>query len=106
MIRRPPRSTLFPYTTLFRSSKVGAVCANAARTVLCGGRSAMVVPTATRMPLVKPLNAYARIAAHGYRERLATHAALSVPELWQALRRRGLEAESEVSAVWSRTSHR
>src|SRR3712207_8893218 len=25
MIRRPPRSTLFPYTTLFRSSLVGAV---------------------------------------------------------------------------------
>src|SRR3712207_7919732 len=25
MIRRPPRSTLFPYTTLFRSDK-GAVC--------------------------------------------------------------------------------
>src|SRR3989442_9551290 len=24
MIRRPPRSTLFPYTTLFRSSLVGA----------------------------------------------------------------------------------
>src|SRR5258708_30333410 len=24
MIRRPPRSTLFPYTTLFRSSVVGA----------------------------------------------------------------------------------
>src|SRR5258706_5431576 len=24
MIRRPPRSTLFPYTTLFRSSPVGA----------------------------------------------------------------------------------
>src|SRR3712207_7768425 len=23
MIRRPPRSTLFPYTTLFRSSKIG-----------------------------------------------------------------------------------
>src|SRR5258708_14148233 len=31
MIRRPPRSTLFPYTTLFRSSAVkyrGAVCAS------------------------------------------------------------------------------
>src|SRR3712207_7161928 len=27
MIRRPPRSTLFPYTTLFRSSKNGAVAA-------------------------------------------------------------------------------
>src|SRR3712207_7340624 len=24
MIRRPPRSTLFPYTTLFRSRRVGA----------------------------------------------------------------------------------
>src|SRR3989442_5534294 len=28
MIRRPPRSTLFPYTTLFRSDKRGAVTAN------------------------------------------------------------------------------
>src|SRR3712207_9067875 len=26
MIRRPPRSTLFPYTTLFRSARVLAVC--------------------------------------------------------------------------------
>src|SRR2546426_1573089 len=25
MIRRPPRSTLFPYTTLFRSSQAGAL---------------------------------------------------------------------------------
>src|SRR2546430_11467453 len=25
MIRRPPRSTLFPYTTLFRSSNMGGV---------------------------------------------------------------------------------
>src|SRR2546430_7310677 len=25
MIRRPPRSTLFPYTTLFRSSRIAAV---------------------------------------------------------------------------------
>src|SRR2546425_2076109 len=24
MIRRPPRSTLFPYTTLFRSDRIGA----------------------------------------------------------------------------------
>src|SRR5256885_13255564 len=26
MIRRPPRSTLFPYTTLFRSVRLVAVC--------------------------------------------------------------------------------
>src|SRR3712207_9296562 len=25
MIRRPPRSTLFPYTTLFRSAKLGLI---------------------------------------------------------------------------------
>src|SRR2546425_5717154 len=29
MIRRPPRSTLFPYTTLFRSRTAGPVCARA-----------------------------------------------------------------------------
>src|SRR2546429_6916133 len=28
MIRRPPRSTLFPYTTLFRSDDVGAALAD------------------------------------------------------------------------------
>src|SRR3712207_9401585 len=28
MIRRPPRSTLFPYTTLFRSETVGLACQN------------------------------------------------------------------------------
>src|SRR5260370_5848663 len=26
MIRRPPRSTLFPYTTLFRSPRLDSVC--------------------------------------------------------------------------------
>src|SRR5260370_9418270 len=31
MIRRPPRSTLFPYTTLFRSEPVTALWVDAAR---------------------------------------------------------------------------
>src|SRR3712207_659370 len=30
MIRRPPRSTLFPYTTLFRSTRVPELCLYAA----------------------------------------------------------------------------
>ena len=34
-----------------QSSKVGAVCGSAARTVLCGGRSVMIVPTATLGPV-------------------------------------------------------
>src|SRR5688572_31291466 len=33
MIRRPPRSTLFPYTTLFRSSRVAALFAVRKRSV-------------------------------------------------------------------------
>src|SRR5256885_10499996 len=33
MIRRPPRSTLFPYTTLFRSRTVGAPRAPTGRTM-------------------------------------------------------------------------
>src|SRR5256885_3733524 len=37
MIRRPPRSTLFPYTTLFRS--------------LCGGRMTTAVETVRDEPL-------------------------------------------------------
>src|SRR5258707_4303672 len=31
MIRRPPRSTLFPYTTLFRSSRNTDRCSNSTR---------------------------------------------------------------------------
>src|SRR5687767_15450181 len=36
MIRRPPRSTLFPYTTLFRSNALGVISATATG---CGGTS-------------------------------------------------------------------
>src|SRR2546430_2888959 len=38
MIRRPPRSTLFPYTTLFRSLRVGrAFHINAQKIIKTGG---------------------------------------------------------------------
>src|SRR2546422_9021565 len=35
MIRRPPRSTLFPYTTLFRSKREGLVSIDEFDTTLC-----------------------------------------------------------------------
>src|SRR3712207_7026993 len=45
MIRRPPRSTLFPYTTLFRSTRVrwramrsSTLCANCGETVSADAR--------------------------------------------------------------------
>src|SRR5256885_7326590 len=34
MIRRPPRSTLFPYTTLFRSMRLGSFIMSSATTLL------------------------------------------------------------------------
>src|SRR4051794_41508086 len=37
MIRRPPRSTLFPYTTLFRSSRSPSMTSLAQRTALITG---------------------------------------------------------------------
>src|SRR3989442_10589676 len=36
MIRRPPRSTLFPYTTLFRSVRGGSMMNRIARSFLIG----------------------------------------------------------------------
>src|SRR2546430_17623238 len=39
MIRRPPRSTLFPYTTLFRSVGEGAHVARALHVVLTAQRA-------------------------------------------------------------------
>src|SRR5215208_7762514 len=43
MIRRPPRSTLFPYTTLFRSKRADHVVG-----FVRGGRVATVVPRLDR----------------------------------------------------------
>src|SRR2546430_12242397 len=36
MIRRPPRSTLFPYTTLFRSRAVNLLLTGSRGVVVCG----------------------------------------------------------------------
>src|SRR3712207_6962606 len=49
MIRRPPRSTLFPYTTLFRSEREVAV--HPAPELVPGGRPAVGVDRRRRGPL-------------------------------------------------------
>src|SRR2546430_6362154 len=41
MIRRPPRSTLFPYTTLFRSPYGGAAARRGGRVPAAGGRTVL-----------------------------------------------------------------
>src|SRR5260370_27198959 len=55
MIRRPPRSTLFPYTTLFRSHSDGAFLEDAAEALLAlcqlaGDASLLVAHRARREP--------------------------------------------------------
>src|SRR2546430_13323380 len=45
MIRRPPRSTLFPYTTLFRSDdRPGGTCHSSRRASRCASRRPDVRP--------------------------------------------------------------
>src|SRR5258708_24423796 len=43
MIRRPPRSTLFPYTTLFRSSCAAAVSPRQAHTVAITAKTSAIL---------------------------------------------------------------
>src|SRR3712207_7076569 len=62
MIRRPPRSTLFPYTTLFRSQAVGVEACRDGQAI-----GAVAVEQAGRAPVER------RVAAvdHGHRDQLA-----------------------------------
>src|SRR2546430_11648405 len=53
MIRRPPRSTLFPYTTLFRSSSVGT-----------SGQVFSNLPIQTYYPLVNAADDVSRSEEH------------------------------------------
>src|SRR2546428_10003949 len=48
MIRRPPRSTLFPYTTLFRSAR--ATACGRGRCLVRGGRRRLAVLLSERLP--------------------------------------------------------
>src|SRR5256885_3290873 len=48
MIRRPPRSTLFPYTTLFRSASLRAPTGERAPRGRRAGRAAQSLPRADR----------------------------------------------------------
>src|SRR3712207_8249324 len=53
MIRRPPRSTLFPYTTLFRSAFASQVMPNGmvAAAAVDGSASAAAITARTSLPL-------------------------------------------------------
>src|SRR3712207_7730861 len=66
MIRRPPRSTLFPYTTLFRSSREMTMDAGEAIT---GGRTALGIElgsTRIKAVLVGPDHAPLAVGSHDW----------------------------------------
>src|SRR5258708_27064281 len=52
MIRRPPRSTLFPYTTLFRSHSLHAPCAGLQRDLADHVHRRRLLPRAPRPQLL------------------------------------------------------
>src|SRR5256885_10303115 len=62
MIRRPPRSTLFPYTTLFRSSQ--NLASNAGNVTIDRSGSSLQVVAATGSGILNK--------ADGYRDRKST----------------------------------
>src|SRR2546422_7419712 len=79
MIRRPPRSTLFPYTTLFRSVSTGAVFTSVTITVkllvsLDGGAPLSVTRTVIRLVLgpCASVGVQVRTPVLGFRDRKST----------------------------------
>src|SRR3712207_8783606 len=82
MIRRPPRSTLFPYTTLFRSLAVVTSGASAAATGLGAGELPAVL-----LEVEEELHPCARNVA-----------AVAAPAVKMKLRRRSEEHTSELQS--------
>src|SRR3989449_9616140 len=62
MIRRPPRSTLFPYTTLFRS--IGAGPAIVVSIILAGATSAFAAITYSEFAAMIPISGSAYTYAY------------------------------------------
>src|SRR3712207_7715114 len=54
MIRRPPRSTLFPYTTLFRSLETGILLLMAVGVLAAGGASGLDAASFTADAVFSP----------------------------------------------------
>src|SRR3712207_7086758 len=93
MMRRPPRSTRFPYTTLFRSEVDGDVAGAEGEEAHCRGESSQVdVAGAPGAARVAPRDN----AAHGHQH--ATRAAASR----RGLRRADARSEAHTSELQSR----
>src|SRR3989449_11381228 len=65
MIRRPPRSTLFPYTTLFRSGLVNLIAGQEVAPEFLQGAVTPQALAETVLPLLDPAGAAARRPRQG-----------------------------------------
>src|SRR3712207_7541280 len=66
MIRRPPRSTLFPYTTLFRSEEEAAPDSRGRREAVLDASSATPLTRRTMAALVEARSSDARACARAH----------------------------------------
>src|SRR2546425_7700324 len=64
MIRRPPRSTLFPYTTLFRSPTAAEGGSAAVRAAAYSGRGWRLTPTVVSAVIPRVVQHAARSEEH------------------------------------------
>src|SRR5258706_4002471 len=64
MIRRPPRSTLFPYTTLFRSRQQRVSLRRQASELTTLAEAAAAIPTVKAIPVKIEIAAAARSEEH------------------------------------------
>src|SRR5258705_11616354 len=109
MIRRPPRSTLFPYTTLFRSAtmrRFGATLSPPA--VLQSGKRSLIEATANLLDVARHrpiiVQRYVHAIVQDVARQLHAPAGLSESALVEWLRRSGpvREAQIDCGAVLSK----
>src|ERR1039457_280154 len=97
MIRRPPRSTLFPYTTLFRSN---ARCAHAPRSLHAPTRSAVDSPRSEEhtSELQSPCNLVCRLLLE--KKLIGLAGDVAVAPLGGGRVRSHLSARRQRAALW------
>src|SRR2546423_12479669 len=95
MIRRPPRSTLFPYTTLFRSFDAPLIVETGAHT----GFDVLIVVSASEDNQVRRLIADRGMTVQAARERIAAQLPLDEKEKVATVVIRSEEHTSELQSL-------
>src|SRR3712207_9530848 len=97
MIRRPPRSTLFPYTTLFRSEELRAMAIRAFKALDCAGmaRVDFFLERGTGRLLLNELNTIPGFTPISQYPKMWEASGLAFPELVDRLIELAVERHAE-----------